>query len=114
MLFRSPDEGKTPARVILNGTLGRALTGGDDVTLEFWDGRREHWPSLRSEATGMDRAVAETVAWLDGAATFSYAAGEAVDTLQAILAFHASHARNAAWVTLPLADDDRCREVQSG
>src|SRR5207249_4252798 len=25
----APDEGKTPARVILNGTLGRAIAGGD-------------------------------------------------------------------------------------
>jgi predicted dehydrogenase len=110
----APDEGKTLARLILNGTLGRAITGGDDVTLEFWDGRREHWPSLRGEATGMDRAVAEIVAWLDGAAPFSYSADGAVHTLETILALHASHARNAAWVELPLTGSDRNLEVQSG
>lgn len=110
----APDEGKTPARIILNGTLGRAITGGDDVTLEFWDGRREHWPSLRSEATSMDRAVAEVVPWLDGEKQFSYAAEDAVHTLEVIVAIHASHARNGVWVELPLTGDDRNREVQCG
>jgi predicted dehydrogenase len=110
----APDEGKTPARLILNGTLGRAITGADDVTLEFWDGRREHWPSVRAEATSMDRAVAEIVAWLDGAAPFCYAAEEAVHTLEAIVAFHVSHERKAGWVELPLEGVEREREVQSG
>lgn len=110
----APDEGKTPARIIANGTLGRALAGGDEVTLECWNGQRESWPSLRHEATGMDRAVAEIVAWLDGARPFSCAAEEAVHTLEAIIAFHASHARNAAWVELPLTGADRDREVHSG
>jgi hypothetical protein len=62
----------------------------------------------------MDRAMAEIVAWLDGTAEFSYRAEEAVHTLEAILAFHASHARNAAWVELPLTGDARRREVHSG
>lgn len=110
----APDEGKTGARIIVNGTLGLAMAGGDDVTLEFWDGRHEHWPSLRREATGMDRAVAEIVAWLDGEAAFSYSAEEAAHTLEAIVAIHASHARNSAWVELPLGGDDRLREVHSG
>lgn len=110
----APDEGKTPARIIINGTLGRARTGGDDATLEFWDSRREHWPSLRGEATSMDRAAAEIVAWLDGGTAFSYEANEAVHTLEAIIAFHASHARHSAWVELPLTGDDREREVHSG
>ncbi len=110
----APDEGKTPARIIVNGTLGRAIAGGDDVTLEFWDGQRDYWPSLRSEATSMDRAAAEIVAWLDGAAAFPYAGEEAVHALETIIAFHASHARNAAWVALPLTGDDRLREVHSG
>ena len=110
----APDEGKTPARIIVNGTQGRALAGGDEVTLEFWNGQRETWPSLRGEATSMDRAVAEIVAWLDGARPFSYAAQEAMHTLEAIVAFHASHARSAAWVELPLTGADREREVQCG
>jgi hypothetical protein len=37
-----------------------------------------------------------------------------VHTLEAILAFHASDARKGAWVELPLAGDDRDREVHSG
>lgn len=108
------DRATVPARITLNGALGRAITGGDDVTLEYGDGRREHWPSLRAQATSMDRAAADIVAWLDGSASFPYAARDAVDVLEAILAFHASDARNAAWVELPLCGGDREREVQSG
>jgi hypothetical protein len=51
---------------------------------------------------------------LTGAPPIPYAAQDAVDTLAAILAFHASHAANGAWVTLPLTGADREREVQSG
>jgi hypothetical protein len=103
-----------PARVILNGTRGRAITGADDVTLEYGNDRRQHWPSLRGEATSMDRAVTEVVAWLDGSAPFPYPAREAVHVLEAILAFHASQARSAAWTELPLTGEDRNREVRSG
>jgi hypothetical protein len=39
---------------------------------------------------------------------------EAVHTLETILAFHASHDRNAAWVELPLTGADRERELRSG
>ncbi len=58
------DYAKTPPSIVLNGTLGRATTGRDEVTLEYWDGARENWPSLRSQATSMDRAVAAMMAWL--------------------------------------------------
>jgi predicted dehydrogenase len=108
------DEGQMPGRVILNGTLGRAVIGGDEVTLEFWDGRGDQWPSRRAEATSMDRAVTEIVAWLDGDRPFPYPAQEAARVLEAIVGFHASHARNGAWVELPLPGEDREREVRSG
>jgi UDP-N-acetylglucosamine 3-dehydrogenase len=108
------DNSKVPARIILNGTKGRAITGAGDVTLEYWDGRGETWPKPRPQGTSMDRAVAEIVAWLDGESPFSYPAQEAVHTLETILACHASHARNAAWTELPLVGEDRDREVRSG
>lgn len=110
----APDEGKTPGRLTVNGTLGRAVTGADEVTVEYWGGRSEQWPSLRHEKTSMHRAVAEIVAWLDGEAAFPYPAEYAVHTLEVIVAFHASHARQATWVELPLTGDDRLREVHSG
>ncbi len=62
----------------------------------------------------MDHAVSEIVQWLDGSRPFSYPALEAVRTLEAIVAFHASDARRAAWVELPLRGADREREVRSG
>jgi predicted dehydrogenase len=108
------DYGRTPVSITLNGTKGRATTGGGDVRIEFWNGEQEHWQNLRDEATSMDRAVAEIVACLDGAAPFSNPATEAVRTLEVIVGFHASHRRNACWTELPLSDDGRAIEVNSG
>ncbi len=108
------DEAVLPARITLNGTLGQASTSDGDVTIEYADGRREHWPAPSDGRTSMDRAVTEIIAWLDGARPFAYPAEEAVHTLEAIVGFHASHAQHAAWVELPLTGEDREREVRSG
>jgi hypothetical protein len=111
--FDAADYAQVPARIVLNGTAGRALTGGDEVVIEWWNRRNETWPSLRQEETSMDRALTEIVAALDGAATFPYSAQEAVSALEVILACHASHARNAAWTELPLSGSDREVQVQA-
>lgn len=107
------DLARLPARLSLNGTLGRATTGSMEVAIDFNDGRREAWPAPSDGRSSMDRAVAEIVAWLDGEA-FPYPATAAVHALETILAFHASHDRRAAWVDLPLAGSDRERELRSG
>jgi hypothetical protein len=62
----------------------------------------------------MDRAVGEIVPWLDGVGPFAYSAKEAMHPLEAIVACHTSHARSAAWTTLPLVGSDRDHEVRSG
>jgi predicted dehydrogenase len=105
--------GSGSLHIIVNGTLGRAITGTAGVTLEFWDGKHEQWPGPGRDITSMDRAVGEIVAALDGEAPFSYDAAQAVHTLEAIVAFHSSHARNGAWVDLPLQGPNRDREVQT-
>jgi len=110
----APDYGRTPPTISVNGSEGRALTGGDEVRIERWDDRQEHWPSQRQKATAMDRAVEEIAAWLDHGTPFPYAAEEAVHILEAIAAFHASHARNATRVELPLTGADRDIEIRSG
>ena len=106
------DYGRHPGLTALNGSEGRALITGLDVRLEYWDGRSQHWPASQ-EGTSMGRAVGEIVDWLDGR-PFPYAAEEAVHTLEAIVAFHASHARRAAWTELPLQGSDRELVVNSG
>ena len=108
------DYATVPGQIILNGTEGRAISDGSSVTLEYWDGRQEQWTAATDGASGMDRAVSEIVEWLDGGTDFPYPAAEAVDTLEAIVGFHASHARNAAWTEIPLSGADREREVLSG
>ncbi len=108
------DYATVPGQITLNGTEGRATSDGSSITLEQWDGRREHWDGADDSISGMDRAVSEIVTWLDDGNDFPYPASEAVDTLEAILGFHASHARNAAWTELPLSGADREREVLSG
>ena len=89
-----------PGQIILNGAEGRAISDGSSITLEYWDGRQEHWDSASDGVSGMDRAVSEIVEWLDGGTEFPYPASEAVDTLEAIVGFHASNTHNAAWTEL--------------
>lgn len=108
------DYATVPGQITLNGTEGRAISDGSNIALEYWDGRQEHWGSASDGESGMDRAVSEIVEWLDSGTEFPYPASEAVDTLEAIVAFHASHARNAAWTELPLSGSDREHEVRSG
>ena len=108
------DYATVPGQITLNGTEGRATSDGSSVHLEYWDGRQERWHSASDGVSGMDRAVSEIVTCLDDGAEFPYPASEAVDTLEAIVGFHASHARNAAWTALPLSGPDREREVLSG
>ena len=83
------------------------------MTIEPRDGRREEWPRRRRERTSMDRAVGEIVAWLSAGAPFPYPAAGAARALEVIVAFHASHARRAEWVDLPLAGADRDRVVNA-
>ena len=108
------DYATVPGQILLNGTEGRAISDGSSITLEYWDGRQEHWDSANDGVSGMDRAVSEIVECLDAGTDFPYPATEAVDTLEAIVGFHASHARNAAWTEIPLSGLDREREVLSG
>ena len=108
------DYARVPGVIVLNGTVGRAVTGRDEVTIEYWDGREEHWPKPDDGVSAMGRAVGEIVASLNGGAPFPYPAEGAVRTLEAILAFHASHGRNAAWVEMPLTGEDREIVLHSG
>ena len=108
------DYGMAPWDVRVNGAEGRAFVGSDDVRLEYWDGRTEHWTNDDQVGTGMDVAVREMVGWLDGESDFDYDPTETVQVLEAIAAFHASHAKNSAWVVLPLTGADREIVVNSG
>ncbi len=99
----------------VNCERGRVIAGEwDEVTFEYWDGRRETWPSKVGEASGMSVAVDEIVQHLDGTAPFPYPGEQAYNTLEAIIACHASHARNGAWVELPLMGEDRKIFLNSG
>lgn len=108
------DEAKVPARIAINGTLGRAATGGRDVSIELWNGEVQTWCNPPDCGSSMDLAVEEIVRTLTDRADFPWSPSESVRTLEAIAGFHASHDRNAAWTVLPLSGDDRTIEVQSG
>ena len=64
------DYATVPGQIILNGAEGRAISDGSSITLEYWDGRQEHWDDANDGVTGMDRAVSEIVEWLDGGTEF--------------------------------------------
>lgn len=114
VFVNAPDYGSIPLQLVINGSKGRATMMGNAIALDYWDGRRDHWPNVGREPSSMDQAAQEIVDWLDGNGAFSYPAQAAVDTLEVILAFHASHEQQGAWVRLPLVGADRAREVQSG
>jgi predicted dehydrogenase len=103
-----------PARLTIEGTRGQLVVAGATVELQWWDGRREQLSRPKEEGTSMDRAVAEIVGWLDAGGDFPCDAADAVWALEAIIGFHASHARNAAWTELPLCGADREIRVVSG
>ena len=108
------DHSRVPARITLNGTQGGVCVCGQEVLFTSWDGQSEQPPSRRDALSSMDRAVAEIVNGLDERRSESPTAESARRTLEAILAFHASHARNGAWTPLPLQDADRHIVVHSG
>ena len=107
----APDYGFVEGSLSLIGTEGRAVIVGPTLTLELRDGTSQEWAQSSS---GMNRATSEIVDYLDGDTAFPYDVGEAVRTLEVIVAFHASHARDGAWTQLPLTGADREITVNSG
>ncbi len=111
----APDNPAGPAEIVVQGTLGRACVRGGVAEIELWTGGLSVLPNAQPEyGTSMDQAVREIVAWLDHETPACCSADESLRTLEAILACHASHARLSSWIELPLAGNDREREVQSG
>jgi predicted dehydrogenase len=106
------DYGATPLRLRFHGTDGYAICRGREITI-VRGAESETWPNQLPDS-GMDRAVAEAVQWLDSGGPFPYDAQEAVRTLDAITAFHLSHGRDGLRVDLPLSGEDRHRVVHSG
>ncbi len=116
VLVDAADYATTPIRIVVSGTEGRATSSlaKTAVVVERHDGSVETWAAPPRRPSGMDVAVAEIVDHLDGTKPFDLSAALAVHALEAILAFHASHARDGAWCTLPLTGEDRQRELLSG
>jgi hypothetical protein len=58
--------------------------------------------------------VQAIVTWLDQGGPFFYPAAESLHALEIVVGFHLSHARNSAWVELPLSGAERQRVIHSG
>ena len=109
------DYGMAPWDVRVNGAEGRAFVGSDDVRLEYWDGRTRALDQRRPGGDGDGRGGARDrrLARRRGP-TSTTTRLRTVQVLEAIAAFHASHAKNSAWVELPLTGADREIVVNSG
>ncbi len=111
----APDNPSGPVVIAVQGTLGRACISGGVAEIETWAGGRDVLATSSAETgSSMDQAVREIVDWLDNGTPVCCSADESLRTLEVIVACHASHARQAAWVELPLTGADRDREVRSG
>ena len=111
----APDNPSGPVVIAVQGTLGRACISGGVAEIETWSGGRDVLATPSAEAgSSMDQAVREIVGWLDNGTPVCCLADESLRTLEVIVACHASHALQAAWVELPLTGADREREVRSG
>ena len=110
------DYGRSPASIVINGTKARAETGGADYTIYRPDGTSESSPAKNDEPrkTSMDNAMSEIVAALDAGSPEIYDPTNAARVFEAIIGFHVSHERNAAWVELPIDGVDREREIRIG
>lgn len=106
------DFGSGRPTITVYGVDGRLTTGMRAAVLEWNNGRREEFPAPVEPA--MLTAVNEIAAWLDGEGDWDYPPSECVAILGGVTAFHLSHTRNAAWVKLPLSEDERRYEVRSG
>jgi predicted dehydrogenase len=103
-----------PARMTIEGTRGMAVIAGREIFLEWYNGNREPSPGREAGETSMDQAVREIIEWLDGRRPFPHDPWDAVHAFEAVVGFHASHRRNAAWTEFPLSGADRAIEVLSG
>ncbi len=111
----APDNPTGPVEIVVQGTLGRACVAGGIAEIKTWACSREVLaPPAIGAGSSMDQAVREIVGWLENEAPVCCPAEESLRTLEVIVACHASHARQAAWVELPLTGADRDREVRSG
>jgi predicted dehydrogenase len=114
VLVDAADYGAVPFQIAINGTKGRAVLDGDGMRIYNGDSEPEFLQPVHNENTFMNLLVKEMVETLDTGKPFPMPGEDAVRTLEAIVAFHASHARSAVWVELPLAGIDRAFEVKSG
>lgn len=119
VLLDAPDYGATPMRFLINGTEGQATIATDYVTIKYANGKNDSWMVGESSGNSMDVAIAEIVSWLDSGHTFlpegiASSGHDAVRTLEVISALHTSHARDSAWVELPLSDLEREQLIRSG
>lgn len=113
--LHAPDNATGPAEIVVQGKLGRACVSGGCAEIETWGGDRCSLPKPSAEfGSSMDQAVREIIDWLDNGTPVCCSADESLRALEVIVACHASHARHATWVELPLVGADREREVQSG
>ncbi len=111
----APDNPSGPAEIVVQGTLGRARVSGGVAEIETWKGGRNVLAAPSAEAgSSMDQAVREIVDWLENGTSVCCSAEESLQSLEVIVACHASHARQATWIELPLVGCERDREVRSG
>ena len=114
-LINAGNQATGPPQLIIEGTLGKAITGKNTVNLEWFDGRVQIWPTGERLMTSMDRALSEIIALLDKLdkpENFSTPAIDALHTFEVIAGMHLSHANGGSRINLPLVGTERDQRVK--
>ena len=96
------------------GSAGELRVGDQGCALHPWDSQAQTIARPREGHVTLMEAVDEIVACLDGGPEPLSSGEEARAALEIIVGFHASNARHSQTVALPLASDERAREVRIG
>ena len=104
------DNNVTPIEIKINGTKGRAITGGSDVSINYWDDLDSFIPrtgktvklDCNNKRSSMDLAVDEMINYLENGNIFSYQALDAFKVTESIIAFYVSNNENSEKINLPL------------
>jgi len=114
MFVHAPDDRPVPWTIRIVGSEGQVVMHSKHGVIEPLDGEPRVITAPPDSPSSVWLAVDEIVRCLDGDATPTSTGEDGRATLEIIVGFHVSDARNGQWVGLPINEPDRKLEVKVG